>query len=434
MKSSRPYPRATITPKGERALLSGHPWVFEAEVTSLEPSELAASSVPGDSHASAASSAREASAEIANGSIVDVVNRKGAYLGSGLLSLNSKIRIRIITRNANDRFDRSFWERKARWAWEYRKTVMGTDVSSCRVVFSEADGFPGLIVDKFEDVLVAQVLTFGMECLKDQVFSALLSVFAQDGIFIRGIYERNDVSTRTLEGLSEHVGWYRPPSEEALCQTSVQIVENNVKYLVDFENGQKTGFFLDQKYNRRAVGALARGKRVLDCFTHTGSFALNAACAQAAHVNAVDISQRAVDQAHANAELNNVTDRMSFTCANVFELLTELEQARSTDYDFIILDPPAFTKSRRNIDAAMRGYKDINYRAMRILPRGGYLATCSCSHFMDTERFKAMLASAAHDAGVQLRQIEQRQQSPDHPIAWGIPETDYLKFFLFQVV
>ena len=212
------------------------------------------------------------------------------------------------------------------------------------------------------------------------------------------------------------------------------INENGVRYFVDFENGQKTGFFLDQKYNRRAVAKIAQGKRVLDCFTHTGSFALNAALGGAAHVNAVDISQLAVDQARKNAQLNGVEDRMEFTCANVFDLLTKLEQERCSDYDFIVLDPPAFTKNRRSIEAATRGYKDINYRAMRILPRGGYLATCSCSHFMDTERFKKMLASAARDAGVRLRQIEERQQSPDHPIVWGISETDYLKFFLFQIV
>ena len=466
MKNARPYPRAKITPKAERAVLAGHPWVYDAEVLSLE-----------DANGAVAASAD--GENVPNGSLVDVVNRKGAYLGTGMLSIQSKIRIRLITRNANDRFDQAFWERKVRWAWEYRKTVMGdaavggasfdgasnmalptgglaSDLSSCRVIFSEADGFPGLIVDKFEDVLVAQVLTVGMERAKPAIFAALRAVFADEGIPIRGIYERNDVSTRKLEGLDEACGWYDEgarafeksaadasgvPQENAIERsTSVQIVENGVRYLVDFENGQKTGFFLDQKYNRRAVARLAAGKRVLDCFTHTGSFALNAACAGAQSVTAVDISQRAIDQARANAQLNGVEDCMTFVCANVFDLLTELEQQRiagqhrTANFDFIILDPPAFTKSRRNIDAALRGYKDINYRALRILPRGGYLATCSCSHFMDTERFKGMMASAALDAGVQLRQIEQRQQAPDHPIVWGIPETDYLKFFLFQVV
>ena len=416
MKTQRPYPRATVTPKGQHAIEKGHPWVFEGEVVSLE-----------------------GVAEADNGCLVDVVSQKGAYLGTGLVSLTSKIRIRLITRNANDRFDDAFWQRKARWAWEHRKTVMGEDTSSCRLIFSEADGFPGLIVDKFEDVLVAQVLCMGMEAHKSQIFPALCRVLDQEGVHVRGVYERNDVPSRALEGLEERKGWYEGegvpvPSESGRAETSVQIVENGVKYLVDFEQGQKTGFFLDQKYNRRAVGKLAAGKTVLDCFTHTGSFALNAALGGAAHVNAVDISQLAIDQARANAQLNGVEDRMEFTCDNVFDVLTRLEESHDKTYDFIVLDPPAFTKNRKTIDSATRGYKDINYRAMKILPRGGYLATCSCSHFMDTYRFKKMLASAARDAGVSLRQIEERQQAPDHPILWGVPETDYLKFFLFQVL
>ncbi len=427
MKTARPYPKASITPKAERAIAAGHPWIYDTEVVSLEAATGAICNTQENSYADSLGATNP---NVPNGSIVDVVNRKGAYLGSGMLSQHSKIRIRLITRNANDRFDSSFWERKVRWAWDMRKTTMGDDTSSCRVIFSEADGFPGLIVDKFEDVLVAQVLSVGMERAKNDIFMALLKVFSEDGIFCRGIYERNDVHTRKLEGIEEYKGWFGESGDE----TSVEINENGVRYLVDFENGQKTGFFLDQKYNRRAVGKLAKGKRVLDCFTHTGSFALNAALGGAAHVNAVDISQLAIDQARENAKLNNVEENMSFTCANVFDLLTELEQQRCNDYDFIILDPPAFTKNRRNIQAATRGYKDINYRAMKILPRGGYLATCSCSHFMDTERFKKMLSSAARDAGVQLRQIEERQQAPDHPILWGVPETDYLKFFLFQII
>ena len=433
MKATRPYPKAIITPKGERAIAAGHPWVYDAEVLALEAAPSAAPAAAASTSATEdpyADSLGATNPDVPNGSIVDVVNRKGTYLGSGMVSQHSKIRIRLITRNANDRFDNAFWERKVRWAWEMRKTTMGDDTSSCRVIFSEADGFPGLIVDKFEDVLVAQVLSVGMELAKGQIFAALRKVFEQDGVGIRGIYERNDVSTRKLEGIAEGKGWFNEDGGE----TSVEISENGVRYLVDFENGQKTGFFLDQKYNRRAVGKLAQGKRVLDCFTHTGSFALNAALGGAAHVNAVDISQLAIDQARENAKLNGVEDKMSFTCANVFDLLTKLEQERCNDYDFIILDPPAFTKNRRSIQAATRGYKDINYRAMKILPRGGYLATCSCSHFMDTERFKKMLASAAHDAGVQLRQIEERQQAPDHPILWGVPETNYLQFFLFQII
>ena len=430
MKTPRPYPRATITPKGEHALEKGHPWVYEAEVVSLEPA-------PGK-------------AEVPNGSIVDVVSRKGSYLGSGLLSEKSKIRIRLITRNANDRFDRAFWKRKAQWAWDYRKTVMGADAGACRVLFSEADGFPGLVVDRFDDVLVAETLSVGMERLKPMIFPALLEVLAEDGIMIRGLYERNDASTRALEGLAQTAGWFEGaaegeerslgpidpsrPEAEAFGPTTTQIVENGVRYEVDFENGQKTGFFLDQKYNRRAVAQLAAGRRVLDCFTHTGSFALNAAHGGAEYVNAVDISELAVGQARKNAQLNGLDGKMDFTAANVFDLLPQLEAAHDRTYDFIVLDPPAFTKSRKTIDSAARGYKEINYRAMKLLPRGGYLATCSCSHFMDTERFRRVVSYAAQDAGVQLRQIEERQQAPDHPILWGAPETDYLKFFLFQVV
>lgn len=430
MKTLRPYPRATITPKGEHALEKGHPWVYEAEVVSLEPS-------PGE-------------AAVANGSIVDVVSRKGSYLGSGLLSEKSKIRIRLITRNANDRFDRAFWKRKVQWAWNYRKTVMGTDASACRVLFSEADGFPGLVVDRFEDVLVAETLSVGMERLRPMIFPTLLEVLAEDGVAIRGLYERNDASTRSLEGLAQTAGWFAGAAEDAACSldpispsqpeaavfgpTTTQIMENGVRYEVDFENGQKTGFFLDQKYNRRAVAQLAAGRRVLDCFTHTGSFALNAAHGGAEYVNAVDISELAVAQARKNAQLNELDGKMDFTAANVFDLLPQLEAAHDRTYDFIVLDPPAFTKSRKTIDSAARGYKEINYRAMKLLPRGGYLATCSCSHFMDTERFRRVVSYAAQDAGVQLRQIEERQQAPDHPILWGVPETDYLKFFLFQVV
>ena len=416
MKSSRPYPRATITPKGERAIVAGHPWVYEAEVVSLEESD-APDALP-----------------LMNGCLVDVLSRKGAYLGTGLLSENSKIRLRLITRNANDRFDQAFWERKVRWSWEHRKSVMGTDVSCCRVVFGEADGFPGLVVDRFNDVLVTQTLTFGMEQLKPVVFPVLAKVLGEDGVALRGIYERNDVATRKLETLDQSCGWFDLGGVSAGGDTTTEICENGVRYQVDFENGQKTGFFLDQKYNRRAVAALASGKRVLDCFTHTGSFALNAAVGGAEFVNAVDVSQLAIDQARANARLNGCEDRMAFTCTNVFDLLPQMEEDRDHSYDFIILDPPAFTKSRKTIGSASRGYKEINYRAMKLLPRGGYLATASCSHFMDTERFRRMLVEAAHDAGVQLKQVEERQQAPDHPILWGVPETDYLKFFIFQVV
>lgn len=388
--------------------------------------------------------------EVANGSLIDVVNRKGSYLGTGLLSKSSKIRIRLITRNANDAFDRAFWKRKVAWAWEYRKTVMGEDASCCRVLFSEADGFPGLVVDRFNDVLVAETLSVGMEQLKPVIFPVLLEVLAEDGVSIRGLYERNDVATRKLEGLELTAGWFAgaageggqaildplAPGTEDFGPTATQIVENGVRYEVDFENGQKTGFFLDQKYNRRAVAKLAAGKHVLDCFTHTGSFALNAAHGGAAYVNAVDISELAVAQARKNAQLNGLEERMDFTATNVFDLLPALEAAHDRTYDFIVLDPPAFTKSRKTIQSASRGYKEINYRAMKLLPgAAGYPGHWQLQPLHGHRAaFKHVVASAAHDAGVQLRQIEERQQAPDHPIVWGVPETDYLKFFIFQVV
>lgn len=409
MKQIRNYPICVISEKGERTLRMGHPWVYEAEVRVL-------------------------SADIENGALVDVVSCKGRYLGTGFLSTHSKIRVRLISRNANDRFDEAFWERRIRYAWEYRKTVMGEDLDCCRVIFGEADSFPGLTVDRFHDILVTQTLSYGMERLKPVIFPLLCKVLREDGQTISGIYERNDVAIRKLEGLAEYKGFYDLPGETHPTETVTHITENGVKYRVDFENGQKTGFFLDQKYNRRAVARLARGKRVLDCFTHTGSFALNAALGGAEHVHAVDISESAVQLARENAQLNGLEGKMDFTAANVFDLLPELERAGKRDYDFIILDPPAFTKSRRTMDSAYRGYKEINMRAMKLLPRGGYLATCSCSHFMPEEQFVKMLLSAARDAQVELKQIEARQQSPDHPILWNVPETNYLKFYLFQVV
>ena len=307
------------------------------------------------------------------------------------------------------------------------------DLDACRVIFGEADAFPGLTVDKFHDLLSVQVLSVGMENLQDLLLPALVDILRQDGQPIRGVFLRNDVALRDKEGLPQGKGWYALPGETPPDSPVVEIVENGVKYLVDVENGQKTGFFLDQKYNRRAVGRLAAGKTVLDCFTHTGSFALNAALGGAAHVTAVDVSESAVEMARANAERNRVSDVMDCVAANVFDLLPQLEK-EPMKYDFIILDPPAFTKSRKTVANAITGYKEINYRAMKLLPRGGYLATCSCSHFATAEKFEAMLRSAAHDAGMQLRQIEARQQCCDHPILWGVDETDYLKFYLFQVV
>jgi len=410
MKSSRPYPIVTITKKGQRSIEAGHPWVYAGEVLSC----------PADAE---------------NGCIVDVLGEKGTWLGAGLLSLKSLIRVRLLSRNANDSFDDAFWLRRFQYAWALRKTVLAPeDLTACRVVFGEADGLPGLTADRFGETLVVQTLSYGMERRKNTLFPLLVQALRENGQAIRGLYERNDDPLRDKEGLAQGKGWFPLPGETPPEETVTQITENGVKYAVDFENGQKTGFFLDQKYNRRAVARLSAGKRVLDCFTHTGSFALNAALGGADRVTAVDVSQAAVDMARKNAALNGLEGKMDFLCADVFDLLPKLAQERRRDWDFIILDPPAFTKSRRTADQAARGYKEINYRAMKLLPRGGYLATCSCSHFMDAHRFEGVIAAAARDAGVSLKQLEARQQAPDHPILWGVPETDYLKFYLFQVV
>ena len=409
MKAERSYPRFIITAKGTKWTEQGHPWIYADEVIREE----------GDCE---------------NGALADAVSENGKYLGTGFVSRHSKIRLRLISRNANDRFDEAFWQRRIQYAWDYRKTVMGGDIACCRLVFGEADGFPGLTVDRFSDILVTQTLSVGMEEIKDTVFPLLVKVLRSDGQDIRGIYERNDVAIRELEGLPQNKGWYSLPGETPPDSTVTEICENGVFYRVDVENGQKTGFFLDQKYNRLAIARLAKGKRVLDCFTHTGSFALNAAMGGAEHVTAVDISASAIEMARANAERNGLTDRMDFVVADVFDLLPELIAKGKAPYDFIILDPPAFTKSRKTVGSAQRGYKEINLRALKLLPRGGYFATASCSHFMPSELFVKMLRSAALDAGVELRQIEARQQAPDHPILWNVPETDYLKFYIFQVV
>ena len=410
MKTTRSYPAYTVTKKAELSIVQGHPWVYADEITD----------------------APETQPE--NGALVDVLSQKGRYLGTGFLSLASKIRVRLLSRNANDTFDEAFWQRRFEYAWAYRKTVLRPeDLTCCRVIFGEADQMPGLTVDRFGTVLVAQILSVGMEVRKEQLLPLLARVLRADGQQIDGIYQRNDAALRDKEGLEQGKGWLEIPGEQHPASTETEICENGVYYNVDFENGQKTGFFLDQKFNRRAVANIARGKTVLDCFTHTGSFALNAALGGAAHVTAVDVSESAVEMARRNAARNGLEDRMDFVCEDVFDLLPRLEREGSP-YDFIILDPPAFTKARRTAQNAMRGYKEINYRAMRLLPRGGYLATASCSHFATEAMFIKMLHAAAHDAGRQLRQIEVRQQAPDHPILWNVEETDYLKFFLFQVV
>ena len=406
----RAFTAVTVTEKAERALRGGHPWVFDGEITRIDRT-------------------------CENGDIVDVFSRKGRYLGSGFLNGHSRIRVRLLSRNANDRFDEAFWRRRVRYALDYRRTVMGpTDFRCCRLIFGEADTMPGLTVDRFENVLSVQVLSLGMERVKDLIFRALVETLAGYGERIDAIYERNDVALREKEGMTQYKGFYPLPGLRTDLDGTVIITENGIRYAVDYRNGQKTGFFLDQKYNRMAIRKIAAGRRVLDCFTHTGAFALNAAAAGAERVCAVDVSADAVEQVRKNAALNGLEDRMDFLRADVFDLLTDMANAGRCDYDFIILDPPAFTKSRETVKNAVRGYKEINCKAMKLLPRGGYLATCSCSHFMTEELFVNMLHDAARDAEVSLRQVEARQQAADHPILWNVPETKYLKFYIFQVV
>lgn len=406
---ARNFTKVHITPKGEKHIKTGHPWVFGEEITDVN-------------------------GVYENGDIVDVYSQKDRFLGSGYINDNSKIRVRIISRNANDKFDEAFYERRVRYALDYRRTVMGDeDYKCCRLIFGEADSFPGLTVDRFNNVIVVQVLSLGIERVKDFIIKKIVEVLREQGETIDAVYERNDVAIREREGMEQYKGFYKAEGLRTDLNGITEITENGIRYAVDYINGQKTGYFLDQKYNRMAIRKIARGRKVLDCFTHTGAFALNAAAAEARLVTAVDISEDALTSAKRNAQLNGFTN-MEFKCANVFDLLTEMKETNSCDYDFIILDPPAFTKSSATVRNAYKGYKEINLKAMKLLPRGGYLATCSCSHFMPDELFKKMLSEASFDAGVSLRQIECRQQSADHPILWNVPETDYLKFYIFQVV
>jgi len=409
--SHRPYPAVIINAKAEKSARGGHPWVYGEEIT-------------------------DHTGTPENGGLVDVYTQKKRYIGTGFYNDHSKIRVRLISRNANDRMDSAFWARRVRYALDYRHTVMGKDFASCRLIFGEADSFPGLTVDKFENVLSVQCLSLGMEQRKDEILTCLVNELRRDGCTIDAVYERNDAPIRRLEGMEEYCGYWMGENLglKELPGSRTEITENGIRYIVNFAEGQKTGFFLDQKYNRLAAARLAPGKRVLDCFTYTGTFGLNAAYAGAEHVTSVDISQSAIDAAKEHARMNNLSERMSFVCADVFDYLTALYESGCREFDYIILDPPAFTKSSSTLKNAQRGYKEINSKAMRLLPRGGYLATCSCSHFMTDSLFCHMLHDAAEEVGVSLRQIEARQQSPDHPILWNVPETDYLKFYLFQVV
>ena len=405
----RPFARATVSEKAEKTLKSGQVRVYAEEVLS----------VLGDYR---------------QGDIVDVYSKKGKYLGSGFINDSSKLRVRLLSRNPNDRFDGAFWRRRLQYAVDYRRSVMGDDFSVCRLIFGDADGFPRLTVDRFNDVLVAEVLSLGCERVKEIIFNGLYEILSSMGETVSVIYERSDSVIRELEGLPAVSRAFLDRRPDPAAPYELTIVENGLSFCVNYGEGQKTGFFLDQKYNRQAVARIAKGRRVLDCCTHTGAFALNAAKGGAESVVALDISETAIALAKKNAELNGFSDRVSFVCCDVFDYLAELEKNKRRDYDLIILDPPAFTKSRATVSAAYRGYREINARAMRLLPRGGYLATCSCSHFMTASLFRNMLHDAASDAGVSLRQIEERQQAPDHPILWNVPETEYLKFCLFQVV
>ena len=388
--------------KGEgRTLKAGGMWVFDNEIESIM-------------------------GRFENGSIVTVHDFDGYPMGRGFINQNSKIRIRLMTRNVNQEIDREFLRDRVRMAWEYRKKTV--DTGSCRVIFGEADFLPGLVIDKFSDVLVVESLALGIDRFKLEIVELLKEELLKDGIRIRGVYERSDAKVRLNEGMERVKGFL---SEE--FDTNVEIVENGVKYLVDVRDGQKTGFFLDQKYNRLAIQKLCKDARVLDCFTHTGSFALNAAIAGAKEVTGVDASELAVEQAAKNAALNGVQDRAKFICRDVFELLPELEK-QGEKYDVVVLDPPAVTKSRNSVKNAIKGYREINLRAMKLVKDGGFLATCSCSHFMTYELFTETIGQAARNVHKRLRQVEFRTQAPDHPILWAADESYYLKFYIFQVV
>lgn len=388
--------------KGEgRTLKAGGMWVFDNEIESII-------------------------GRFENGSIVTVHDFDGYPMGRGFINQNSRIRIRLMTRNVHQEIDHEFLRERVKTAWEYRKKTV--DTGSCRVIFGEADFLPGLVIDKFSDVLVVESLALGIDRFKLEIVDLLKEELRKDGIEIRGVYERSDAKVRLNEGMERIKGFL---SEE--FDTNVQIEENGVKYLVDVKDGQKTGFFLDQKYNRLAIQKLCKDARVLDCFTHTGSFVLNAAVAGAREVTGVDASELAVAQAVKNAELNGVQDRAKFICRDVFELLPELEK-QGEKYDVVILDPPAFTKSRNSVKNAIKGYREINLRGMKLVKDGGFLATCSCSHFMTYELFTETIGQAARNVHKRLRQVEFRTQAPDHPILWAADESYYLKFYIFQVV
>ena len=388
--------------KGEgRTIKAGGAWIFDNEIDTI-------------------------TGRFKNGEVVTVHDFDGYPMGKGFINQNSKIRVRMMTRKADQEIDDAFLRMRVKNAWEYRKTTV--DTSSCRVIFGEADFLPGLVIDKYEDVLVVECLALGMEQFKVKIIEDLKALLAEDGILIRGVYERSDANERVKEGLAKVKGFIGDEFD-----TNVEIVENGVHYMVDVVNGQKTGFFLDQKYNRLAMQRICRGKKVLDCFTHMGTFALNAGIAGAAEVTGLDISEYAVSQAEANARLNHLEDTVHFRQANVLDELPKLAQA-GEKYDVVILDPPAFTKSREATKNAIKGYREINMKGLKLVKDGGYLATCSCSHFMTQELLAKTVKEAAKATHKRLRQVEFRTQAPDHPILWAADESYYLKFFIFQVV
>ena len=390
--------------KGQgRTLKAGGAWIYDNEIDTI-------------------------TGDFQNGELVSVEDFDGFFLGQGFINTNSKLTVRMLSRKKGAVIDDAFLEMRVRNAWEYRKATV--DTSSCRIIFGEADFLPGIVIDKFSDVLVVESLALGIDRLKPVIVEMLKKVLSEDGITIRGVYERSDAKVRLQEGMERYKGFIGEPFD-----TKVEIVENGVRYMVDVEDGQKTGFFLDQKYNRLAVQNLCRHilpDKVLDCFTHTGSFALNAGLAGSKDVLGVDASQLAVDQASENAQLSGIGDRVHFECADVFDLLPRLEQ-EGQKFDVVILDPPAFTKSRNSIKNAVKGYREINLRGMKLVKDGGYLATCSCSHFMDPELFTKTIREAAGNVHKRLRQVEYRTQASDHPILWAADESYYLKFYIFQV-
>lgn len=398
----RNYPKVIISKEGEQWLDKGQMWMYRNNLESMDE-------------------------DIENGVLVDIETRQGRYLGTGFLSKNSHITVRILSKDLNDTFDRKFFKQRIQFAYQFRKTLEADNITNCRLIFGEADQLPGLTVDRYNDILVIQISSYGLEMIKDMIYELLLEVLSEDGQDVKGIYERNDIKVRSKEGLPLEKGYWK----NAQLPTKTVINENGLKLNVDVENGQKTGYFLDQKSNRVLLRNMSHGKRVLDCFSHTGGFVLNAAFGNASEVVAVDVSQTALDQGYANAKLNHLEDKITFVKDDVFDYLDKCEEGR---FDIIVLDPPAFTKSRRTIDHAYNGYKKINMKAMKLLGRGGYLITCSCSRFMETDNFEKMLRESAHEVGVTLKQVSVTQQNHDHPILWTMEETSYLKFYIFQII